>query len=142
MLYKTAYVRSPLPNLAYPMVERRMTMELKDIIALSVGAIILLAAIVYMVIHQRTKIIEWLKYAVSMAENELGKYTGQLKLRLVYDWFVEKFPIVASILPFKVFSSWVDVALNTMNKWINTKSPVGTYIETGEKISALPKSSE
>ncbi len=117
-------------------------MELKDIIALSVGAIILLAAIVYMVIHQKKKIIEWLKYAVSMAENELGKYTGQLKLRLVYDWFVEKFPIVASILPFKVFSSWVDVALNTMNKWINTKSPVGTYIETGEKISALPKSSE
>lgn len=117
-------------------------MELKDIIALSVGAIILLAAIVYLVIHQKKKILEWLKYAVSMAENELGKYTGQLKLRLVYDWFVETFPVIASILPFKVFSSWVDVALTTMNKWIETKSPVGTYIETGEKITPLPKAGE
>lgn len=110
-------------------------MELKDIIALCVGAIILIGLIVYLVINQKTKIIEWLKYAVSMAESELGKKTGQLKLRRVYDWFVEKFPIISSIIPFKVFSAWVDVALATMNKWINTKSPAGNFIETGEIIT-------
>lgn len=114
-------------------------MELKDIIALSVGAIVLLTVIVYMIANQKTKVIEWLKYAVSMAENELGKNTGQLKLRRVYDWFVETFPVVSSVIPFKVFSAWVDIALETMNSWISSNSPVGNYIQTGEIITAVSK---
>lgn len=107
-------------------------MELKDIIALSIGAVLLVAFIIYILVNEKKNVLEWLKYAVSMAENELGKGTGQLKLTKVYDWFVEKFPIFSTILPFKIFSAWVDIALNTMNKWINTKSPIGDFIENGE----------
>lgn len=107
-------------------------MELKDIIALSVGALILAVFIVYILVNEKKNVLAWLKYAVSMAESELGKGTGQLKLSMVYDWFVEKFPVFSTILPFKVFSAWVDVALKTMNEWINMKNNIGTFIETGE----------
>lgn len=103
-------------------------MEIRDIIALSIGAIILVIVIVYMVTQQRTKCLEWLKYAVSEAERLLGDKTGQLKLRMVYDWFCEKFPIIASILPFQVFSAWVDVALQTMDKWLECGNKIGDYI--------------
>ena len=103
-------------------------MEIKDIIVLSIGGVILVGFIAYMVINQRKKVIEWLKYAVSEAERLLGEKTGQLKLRMVYDWFCEKFPIIASILPFKVFSAWVDVALQTMDNWLECGNKIGDYI--------------
>lgn len=59
----------------------------------------------------------------------LGEKTGQLKLRLVYDWFVEKFPILATIVPFKVFSAWVDTALDTMKEWLEVNNKIGDYIK-------------
>lgn len=104
-------------------------MQTNDVIALVVGGLILLGVIVYMVINQKAKIIEWLKWAVSEAEKMLGGGTGQLKLRLVYDWFVQKFPIVAAFLPFRVFSAWVDTALETFRKWLDENKNVANYIE-------------
>lgn len=103
-------------------------MELKDIIALTIGALILIIVIAYLVIQQQAKVREWLKYAVSEAERLLGEKTGQLKLRFVYDWFCEKFSVIAAIVPFKVFSAWVDVALETMRKWLETGNAIGDYI--------------
>ena len=103
-------------------------MAIRDIIALTIGALILIAVIVYMVTQQRTKCLEWLKYAVSEAERLLGEKTGQLKLRFVYDWFCEKFSVIAAIVPFKVFSAWVDVALETMRHWLEVGNPIGDYI--------------
>ena len=47
---------------------------------------------------------EWLKYAVAMAEKELQSGTGQLKLRLVYQRFIETFPAIAKVVSFEVFS--------------------------------------
>ena len=104
-------------------------MQTTDIIALSIGGIIGIIVIVYLIINQKHKIIEWLKYAVTEAEKLLGEKTGQLKLRQVYDWFVEKFPVVAAFLPFRVFSSWVDVALETMRKWLEDNQSVANYVE-------------
>ena len=103
-------------------------MELADIIALAVGGVIAVGILVYLVCNQRQKIIEWLKYAVVEAEKYLGNGTGQLKLRLVYDWFVQKFPIVAAVLPFRVFSAWVDTALDTMKEWLGSNKNVAGYI--------------
>lgn len=103
-------------------------LSLEQIIPLIAGAVILIALIVYLVINQKKKIIEWLKYAVSEAEKEMGSGTGQLKLRMVYDWYCEKFPFIAALLPFKVFSSWVDVALETMRKWLDENNAVAGYI--------------
>lgn len=61
---------------------------------------------------QLLKVREWLLYAVSVAENELGSGTGKLKLRMVYDMFLTKFPYLAKAIPFEVFSFLVDEALD------------------------------
>lgn len=103
-------------------------MNVSDIIALSIGAVIGIIVIVYLCKNQKAKVIEWLKYAVTEAEKLLGGGTGQLKLRLVYDWFVDKFPAVATVVPFAVFSAWVDVALETMKHWLEVGNPIGNYI--------------
>lgn len=103
-------------------------MEIKTIIALSVGAVILLIVTVYIAVNQKKKVVEWLKWAVTEAEKLLGSGTGQLKLRRVYDWFVAKFPVIAAIVPFRVFSAWVDVAIETMRDWLGTNKNVAGYI--------------
>ena len=38
---------------------------------------------------------EWLLLAVVEAEKKLGRGTGQIKLRYVYDMFIEKFKFLA-----------------------------------------------
>ena len=104
-------------------------MQVSDIIVLAIGGVIGIIVIVYLIVNQKKKVIEWLKFAVTEAEKLLGEKTGQLKLRQVYDWFVEKFPVVAAFLPFRVFSSWVDVALETMRKWLEDNQSVANYVE-------------
>lgn len=103
-------------------------MQASDIVALAIGGVIAVIVVAYLILNQKKKIIEWLKWAVSEAEKMLGGGTGQLKLRLVYDWFVQKFPIVAAFLPFRVFSAWVDTALETFRKWLDENKNVASYI--------------
>lgn len=78
---------------------------------------------------QVSKIKEWLKYAVTMAEKELGGKTGQLKLRMVYDMFVSKFPSVAKLISFDTFASWVDDALEWMNKQLEANKAIETVVK-------------
>jgi hypothetical protein len=78
--------------------------------------------------EQVIKIKEWLKYAVTMAEKELGGKTGQLKLRMVYDMFVSKFPSVAKLISFDTFASWVDDALEWMNKQLESNKAIETVV--------------
>lgn len=106
-------------------------MELKDIIALTVGGVILIGVIIYLVVCQKEKVKEWLKWAVVEAEKLLGSGTGQLKLRQVYDWFCEQFTFLSAIVPFKVFSAWVDTALETMREWLSNNKNVAGYIGGG-----------
>lgn len=77
------------------------------------------------------KVIEWLKYAVSIAEEDLGTGTGQLKLRKVYDMFIATFPKFAIILPFPIFSKWVDLALEWMEEQLE-KNPNFSAIVKGD----------
>lgn len=77
------------------------------------------------------KVKEWLKWAVLVAEQELGSGTGQAKLHMVYDMFVEKFPAIASILPFSIFSKWVDLALEWMREQLDKNENIKAII-TGE----------
>lgn len=72
---------------------------------------------------------EWLKYAVTVAEKELGSGTGQLKLRYVYDMFVDKFPSVSKIIPFETFSTWVDEALMWLEKQLSNNNNISQYIK-------------
>lgn len=71
---------------------------------------------------------EWLLGAVTEAEKELGSKTGKLKLRLVYDMFITKFPVFSKIVSFQVFSSMVDEVLVEMRKIINTNTAVFNYV--------------
>lgn len=73
---------------------------------------------------QIEKVKEWLKYAVTLAEKELGEKTGQLKLRMVYDMFISKFPAVAKAVSFELFSSWVDEALGWLNGQLESNKAI------------------
>ena len=103
-------------------------MQISDIIALIIGGVIGITVIVYLIINQKKKVIEWLKFAAAEAEKQLGGGTGQLKLRLVYDWFTGVFPVTAAFLPFGVFSAWVDTALETVDRWLGESADIAEYI--------------
>lgn len=76
---------------------------------------------------------EWLKWAVVQAEIALGSGTGQLKLRMVYNMAVDKFPFIAKFISFDKFSAWVDEALDWMNKQLETNKNISLLVNGGEK---------
>ncbi len=73
---------------------------------------------------QIEQVKEWLKYAVVMAEKELGSGTGQLKLRYVYDLFVARFPWVARCITFNQFNTWTREALEWLNNQLKSNENV------------------
>ena len=73
---------------------------------------------------QIEKAKEWMLWAVTQAEAELGGGTGQLKLRLVYDMFIERFPAIAKAVSFDTFMSWVDEALEDMREMLKQNEAV------------------
>ena len=77
---------------------------------------------------QLNKVREWLLYAVTKAEKELGAGTGKLKLRYVYDMFVARF------ITFDMFSMMVDEALEQMRTMLDSNEAVQKLIanEAGE----------
>ena len=79
--------------------------------------------------EQLAKVREWLLWAVTEAEKDLGGGTGKLKLRQVYDLFVVRFPWVAKIISFEVFSGLVDEALDEMRDMLKTNGEVRNYVE-------------
>lgn len=74
-------------------------------------------------------ILEWLLLAVVKAEKELGDGTGQIKLRFVYDLFIDKFKFMAMIISFSQFSALVDMALDTMKNIVSNNKQVQNYIQ-------------
>lgn len=75
---------------------------------------------------------QWLIYACIEAEKLLGSKTGKVKLRYVYDMFINKFKFMAYIIPFELFSAWVDAALLDMKDIINNNQAVKELVE-GDK---------
>ena len=73
---------------------------------------------------QLEKVREWLLYAVTVAEKELGAGTGKLKLRYVYDWF-------ARIIDFETFADMVDEALEEMKQMLDANAAVAAYVAVG-----------
>lgn len=81
---------------------------------------------------QITKVKEWLLWAVTKAERELGSGTGQLKLRYVYDMFIVKFPSIAKVISFEAFSLMVDEVLEKFRDLLDKNQSLQNYI-TGDK---------
>lgn len=79
--------------------------------------------------EQLEKVSEWLLFAVTQAEIDLGSGTGALKLRQVYDMFVSRFPTIAKHLPFSTFSDLVDGALEKMREMIEKNHNVKDLVE-------------
>lgn len=102
---------------------------------LLVALIAIIAAIVYFAIrffkmptkNQIEALKVWLEHAVRIAEQKLGEKTGQLKLRMVYDMALERFPWVETMISFEAFSQYVDEAL----VWLDN------ILETNETANAI-----
>lgn len=77
---------------------------------------------------QLDKVREWLLWAVTEAEKELGGGTGKLKLRQVYDLFVTRFPWLAKIVSFELFSDMVDDALDEMREMLANNQAVKALV--------------
>lgn len=75
---------------------------------------------------------EWLKLAVVEAEKQLGNNTGQLKLRVVYDRAVTKFPWMGTMVSFETFSAWVDEALEWMEVQLISNPTVREILGKGK----------
>ena len=82
---------------------------------------------------QLINVKEWLVWAVTGAEKDLGGGTGQLKLRQVYDLFLLRFPKLAGVIPFEQFSTLVDEALDVMHKMLQSNAAVQAFVAGGEK---------
>lgn len=78
--------------------------------------------------EQLDKVRKWLLWAVTEAEKELGSGTGELKLRQVYDLFVVRFPWLAKVISFDLFSALVDEALEEMRELLDTNQAVSAFV--------------
>lgn len=83
---------------------------------------------------QLEKVREWLLYACIMAEKKLGGGTGQVKLRYVYDLFVEKFSFLKLLVTFEQFSGMVDEALVKMREMLEKNPNVAMLVEGNKMI--------
>ena len=85
--------------------------------------------------EQIQKVQEWLLWAVTQAERIFGGGTGKIKLRYVYDLFIKRFPDIAKIISFTMFSALVDKALETFNQLLNSNKALEEYVNTEEKVN-------
>lgn len=97
-------------------------MDIKIIVA-AILAVFLVGVTIYIMGFKN-----WLVWAVTEAEKVLGSGTGQLKLRYVYDAAIIRFPIVAKLIPFALFSKWVDAALDIMRDMIENNVSIAEAI--------------
>lgn len=91
------------------------------------GVVLIAVVAIVFIIKQPKKVKEWLLWAVIQAETTLGGGTGQVKLRAVYDLFVERYRVISFLVSFETFSKWVDVALEEMR----------VMLESNENVKAL-----
>lgn len=77
---------------------------------------------------QLSTIKSWLLYAVTVAEEELGSGTGQLKLLTVYNMFIEKFKIVSLFLSFDTVSGFVDDVLDDMKEMLSNNAKISECV--------------
>ena len=109
------------------------------VILVAVAAVVVIVYLVAKFIkyprqEQLQKIKEWLLFAVTEAERELGSGTGQLKLRYVYDKFVTKFPYLVQFIPFEMFSSLVDEVLIKFKDMFNNNRNIKMYVDSNGEV--------
>lgn len=101
------------------------------VILLIVSALVAVISAIKLLGEQKVK--NWLVYAVTLAESELGSGTGQLKLRSVYHMFVLRFPKLSMIITFERFSDLVDDALDIMREMLKNDKIANIISRTKEE---------
>lgn len=105
-------------------------------------AVLVLAGIIISIVKfvrdpktkQLASLREWLLYATTVAEKELGSGTGKLKLRFVFDMFVTKFPWLAKTITFDTFSKFVDDTLGDMNTMLASNNAARLFVNGAEEV--------
>lgn len=82
---------------------------------------------------QLDKVREWLVYACVLAEQEFQSGNGALKLRYVFNNFVQAFPWMAKVVTFELFSMMVDEALVKVRLMLETNKDVKRIVDEGKK---------
>lgn len=98
-------------------------------ILIYVGVFLISGFLIYL---KEKSIKRCLVWACSEAERMLGSKTGRLKLKMVYDTFVNSYPIISTFVPFKLFCEWIDIALDELKAMIESNENIRGYIERGE----------
>ena len=92
-------------------------------ILVSFALIIVVATVGFLIlprIAHKKKIQEWLVYMCYEAEKLFTEpKSGKLKLRYVYDAFINTFKCVSRVISFETFSKLVDIALVQMKSFIS-----------------------
>lgn len=101
---------------------------MKLTIIFAVIVVLIAAALITVAFKQPKKIKEWLLWAVIEAEKDFDAGMGQVKLRQVYDLFVNKYPTVSFFVSFETFSKWVDEALAVMHSLIESNVNLDAYV--------------
>ena len=109
------------------------------LIVIAVVAVVVVAYLIFKFFKlprasQISKVKEWLLFAVTEAERELGSGTGQLKLRYVYDMFITKFPYLVQFISFEFFSKLVDDVLVKFKDIFNTNKAVKQYVDSNTEV--------
>lgn len=99
-------------------------------IGVIIAIIIVAVVLIILAIKQPQKVKEWLLWAVIQAETTLGGGTGQVKLRAVYDLFVERYKVISFLVSFETFSKWVDAALDEMRIMLENNVNIKAIIES------------
>lgn len=103
------------------------------LIILGLAAVLVVCRGVYAFAHRPTDaqistIKEWLLWACTEAEKELGGGTGKLKLRYVYDAFLSKFPGLSTVISFDMLSGLVDDVLKDMRDILSSNKQANAYV--------------
>ncbi len=108
-----------------------------SIFAASMALLTLVGTMVYRFIKtpnakQIEAVKEWLLYWVLQAEASLGGGTGKIKLSMVYDAFVQRFPWMAKMVSFETFSLMVDDVLEKMRSMIQSNPALLDTIKSAD----------
>ncbi|HEX3023007.1 MAG TPA: hypothetical protein VHP81_11520 [Lachnospiraceae bacterium] len=73
---------------------------------------------------------EWLVWACTEAEKQLGAGTGELKLKFAYNLAIKTFPVLAKLIPYQLFSILIKKALEKMKSMIESNEKIANILST------------
>ncbi|HEX3077918.1 MAG TPA: hypothetical protein VHQ24_13745 [Lachnospiraceae bacterium] len=73
---------------------------------------------------------EWLVWACTEAEKQLGSGTGELKLIFAYNLAIKTFPVLAKFIPYSLFSALIKKALEKMKTMIGSNEKIADILST------------